>query len=77
MVLSLRSWSYRQLNGELRFQFAWIDDNSLLPCHLVSLPREDTHGVVGVPWHGRVCGRGFRGMVVVVHKGVDEMIVRR
>ena len=39
--------------------------------------RERTHGVVGVSWHGRVCGRGFRGMVVVVHGLVDEMIVRR
>ena len=33
-----------------------------------SLPLErGTHGVVGVSWHGPVCGRGSRGMVVVVH----------
>eukprot|EP01043_Picozoa_sp_COSAG02_P016588 COSAG02_NODE_733_length_17960_cov_122.222440_8_plen_74_part_00 len=44
----------------------------------VSLPREGTHGVVGVSWHGRVCGRGSRGMVVVVHGlGGYAIVVRR
>ena len=43
----------------------------------ISLPREGTHGVVGVSWHGRVCGRGFRGMVVAAQVGKGAMIVRR